>query len=359
MAYTDIKTDLVINKMKKAKYDELLAAGQIIDTEIYYITDDNDKFYLKSEVYTKEEINELLANYTPGSGGSSVVANPELSGDEETLESITIDDVNYTLKGEEMIFSDTRVEGANILRNIQLGDDNWSIPEGGSGGGSNVEANPELDGTEDKLRGIKINSVNYSVMASEMVFSDVPTESDLKLSTLQIGDDTWSLVSEASVNQSLASNLEESKSYTDTKVAELVDSAPETLDTLREVAAAIQENENVVEALNAAVGSKANASEVYTRSEIDNNFVTQSSLEANPAVSATNDRLTSLRVDGVDYQVLPDVALSVTGTIDGNGNKVAKKFQVESDVWNLPNMIYSETEPENPVYGTIWLKPVE
>ena len=45
--------------------------------------------------------------------------------------------------------------------------------------------------------------------------------------------------------------------YVDQKVADLVNSAPETLDTLGEVARAIEENADVVDALNNAIGSKA------------------------------------------------------------------------------------------------------
>ena len=52
--------------------------------------------------------------------------------------------------------------------------------------------------------------------------------------------------------------------YTDKKVADLIGSAPETMDTLEEVAAAIQENKNVETALNAAIGTKANQSELDT-----------------------------------------------------------------------------------------------
>lgn len=55
-----------------------------------------------------------------------------------------------------------------------------------------------------------------------------------------------------------------STSYVDTKVADLVNSAPTTLDTLGEVATAIQNNASVVEALNSAIGSKANASSLST-----------------------------------------------------------------------------------------------
>ena len=46
------------------------------------------------------------------------------------------------------------------------------------------------------------------------------------------------------------------KGYVDRKVADLVDSAPETLDTLGEVAQAIKDNEDVVRALNSAIGER-------------------------------------------------------------------------------------------------------
>ena len=52
--------------------------------------------------------------------------------------------------------------------------------------------------------------------------------------------------------------------YTDKKVADLIGSAPETMDTLEEVAAAIQENKDVETALNAAIGKKANQTELDT-----------------------------------------------------------------------------------------------
>lgn len=58
------------------------------------------------------------------------------------------------------------------------------------------------------------------------------------------------------------SKLAEAKAYADTKVANLVGTAPTTLDTLQEVAEAIQENETVVEALNSAIGNKANSNDL-------------------------------------------------------------------------------------------------
>lgn len=53
-----------------------------------------------------------------------------------------------------------------------------------------------------------------------------------------------------------------SANYVDKKVADLVNSAPETLDTLGEVAKAIEENADVVDALNSAIGNKADKTEL-------------------------------------------------------------------------------------------------
>ena len=56
--------------------------------------------------------------------------------------------------------------------------------------------------------------------------------------------------------------LEEAKSYADTSIANLVNSAPETLDTLGELAAAFEENHDMVETLNEAIAFKANQSDL-------------------------------------------------------------------------------------------------
>ena len=56
--------------------------------------------------------------------------------------------------------------------------------------------------------------------------------------------------------------LDNAKSYTDTKIANLINGAPTTLDTLGEIATAMKTNEDVVKALDTAIGTKANASDL-------------------------------------------------------------------------------------------------
>lgn len=60
-------------------------------------------------------------------------------------------------------------------------------------------------------------------------------------------------------------------SYADQKIADLINGAPETLDTLKEVADAIESSKTVEEALNKAIGTKANQTELD--SHIGNNTV--------------------------------------------------------------------------------------
>lgn len=59
-----------------------------------------------------------------------------------------------------------------------------------------------------------------------------------------------------SIESSISAAKSESKTYTDTKISALINGAPETLDTLKEVADAIESNKSVEEALNKAISNK-------------------------------------------------------------------------------------------------------
>lgn len=65
-----------------------------------------------------------------------------------------------------------------------------------------------------------------------------------------------------------------SNKYTDKKIADLINGAPETMDTLKEVADAIEKNKSVVEALNKSIGTKANQNELDTHTGNDTIHIT-------------------------------------------------------------------------------------
>ena len=67
-----------------------------------------------------------------------------------------------------------------------------------------------------------------------------------------------------------------SNKYTDQKIANLINGAPETMDTLKEVSDAITASKTTEEALNKAIGTKANQSELDTHTGNDTIHITAS-----------------------------------------------------------------------------------
>ena len=74
------------------------------------------------------------------------------------------------------------------------------------------------------------------------------------------GADGEKILVTADVAGAVATALEQANQYTDTKVDErikaLIDNAPGALDTLNEIATALQENQSTVDAIEAAIGNK-------------------------------------------------------------------------------------------------------
>lgn len=64
------------------------------------------------------------------------------------------------------------------------------------------------------------------------------------------------------LEMSISSAIITAKNYTDLKISDLIDGAPETLDTLKEIADTLADNKDVMSALDAAIGLKANASDL-------------------------------------------------------------------------------------------------
>lgn len=76
------------------------------------------------------------------------------------------------------------------------------------------------------------------------------------------GTNTTQIATTAFVYNSVDEAYQQSNLYTDTKISELINGAPSTLDTLKEVADAMSENEDVVKALDEAIGAKAAQAEL-------------------------------------------------------------------------------------------------
>lgn len=77
------------------------------------------------------------------------------------------------------------------------------------------------------------------------------------------------------------------KTYVGDEISALVNGAPETLDTLKELADALGNNENSVTTITTELGKKANSTDVYTKTETDN-------LLSGKAASSHNHAITDI-----------------------------------------------------------------
>lgn len=92
-------------------------------------------------------------------------------------------------------------------------------------------------------------------------------------------------------NGAVTVDFKAANDYTDGKIADLIGGAPETYDTLKEIADYISDHASVETALNDAIGKKANSADVYTKTEADSQFVAADDLATEAEVLAAVDAI--------------------------------------------------------------------
>ena len=112
------------------------------------------------------------------------------------------------------------------------------------------------------------------------------------------------------VDNATTTQYNESVKYTNAKVAELIDSAPETLDTFKEIADAFAEDQEVLDTLNAAIGLKANQTSLDTTNATVSTMQTKlNGIEAGAqknAVSSVNKKTGEVQLTATDVGALAD-----------------------------------------------------
>lgn len=155
--------------------------------------------------------------------------------------------------------------------------------KGGGGGGSGVSSYPELtdlpsinghtllgDKTSEELgiSGGGTGTTDYEKLNNLPKINNIRLFGNLSLEDLGLIVDA--VLSESSRNpvenrvirQELIDILANAKKYTDVEIANLIDGSETILETLDAIATAMKENHDVVEALNAAIGDKANKTDL-------------------------------------------------------------------------------------------------
>lgn len=99
-------------------------------------------------------------------------------------------------------------------------------------------------------------------------------------------------------------NLDTAKKYTDEKVASIVGSAPETLDTLQELAKALDENENFATTVATEIGKKANDADLKAVAKSGSyNDLTDKPTLANESTAGLMSAEDKLILDGLNSQM--------------------------------------------------------
>lgn len=143
------------------------------------------------------------------------------------------------------------------------------------------------------------------------------------------------------VQEALDAYYAQLTAYADKAIADLINGAPTTLDTLKELADAIKENQDVQVALDAAIGTKANAAE----------FDTHTSTMASNAVAGhvkVDDVMSTTSVNPVQNKV-------IKAALDGKANA----SHTHGDVWEKVypvGAIYISTVNTSPatLFGGKW-----
>ena len=149
-------------------------------------------------------------------------------------------------------------------------------------------------------------------------------------------------------------------------IAGIIDNAPETLDTLGELATAFKDNADVVSVLNAAIGNKADAEHnhderYYTKAEVDELLSNQVSLEAVQQMIAANNanchvycttndilRLFDASIpEEPDTPVEPEVPTESIGSISEDNSIVIDETQLENGTYTLRYIDSNENVIDN------------
>lgn len=136
-----------------------------------------------------------------------------------------------------------------------------------------------------------LNTLVGDASVSEQISTAISSKSD-------VGHTHTASEVGADASGSAASALSSAKSYTDTKISNLINGAPTTLDTLGEIAEAMEENADVVSALETAIGTKANTTDLtsHTGNKSNPHGVTVSQIGAVPTSRTVNGKALSANV---------------------------------------------------------------
>lgn len=364
--------NLIINKLSKTKYDELKAEGSIDSSELYIRKDSDilglpeysDKVkgsFLKvnfegNDLEWSDELGILAIRFETLDDMINAL-NGELAGTYQEFQTIYIAETDvpdfwiYSVESSAVVgtrpstFTDTF---------YQFGYYKLAILED-----EKIVINTNINYSETEPENAQIGDIWLKPTSAE--FYDLPaydsTTSGKVLSVNSEGSLEWA---EGGTGDGVDTT------YVDEKIAELVDSAPDELNTLKELATAIQENDSVIDTLNSSITNKQDKLTAGDGITIEGNVI---SANVTSDTTVSGSETIDVAQDGTNFTVSVKEAVItqlnnkqetlISGTTIKTINGESLLGSGDILAYNSDNVVYSETEPTTPTEGMLWIKPVE
>lgn len=205
------------------------------------------------------------------------------------------------------------------------------------------------------------STVQHSLEKADTALQNIPseyiTETELNAKGYANAEDVTNIATNiaknyetiSNVDTKVAATLKSAKEYTDSIVENLVGSAPDTLDTLAELATAIKNDKNIVDTLEKSIALKAD------KSELDNYYVKESvdalvrGKYTKPATGVPKTDLASdvqNALNSIEANVQSDWTVTDITSDAYIKNKPSYLSQFANDVGYITS--YTETDPTVP-----------
>jgi hypothetical protein len=213
------------------------------------------------------------------------------------------------------------------------------------------------------IKNLKVNlNISWSPINYSSIYFIISTAANTNAITISVSPYTYNLLSESDFELAASKNItiallttnynedkrlseianKADKAYVDEQIAGLVDSAPDTLNTIGELAAALQENKEVVDILNEAIVVKADKTyvdEVIANIPAESDVVIVDCPDGS-VISHTFDQImTAINADKVVYVSLYGTVLASLKCVADDNSFIefsALRHQIEenqSKVW--------------------------
>ena len=230
-------------------------------------------------------------------------------------------------------------------------------------GGASEDSGYDDTEIRSKIKNLEDNKAEKTDLDNYYTKSQTYTKQEVDIAISNVEVDLSGYYTKTETDNVATQTLNSAKGYTDTKVAELIDSAPETLDTFKEIADAFAEDQEVLDTLNSAIGLKADKAELSsyaTKTELNTGLdekvdkVTGKGLSTNDYTTDEKNKLASLK-NYDDTSVKADITALQQNKADKTelSNYVTNTaLESKGYLTEIPSEYVTEAELETKNYAT-------